>query len=77
VLEHDARATDYHAQVRAEGRVERPLLTSGDDLVLIDGFLRGRTWYTAAEVLDYLLDGEPQQAGATAGAGSGTTNERA
>ena len=32
-----------HAQVRADGRVEPPLLTSGDDLVSIDGFLRGRT----------------------------------
>ena len=59
-----------HAQVRAEGRVEPPLLTSGDDLVSIDGFLRGRTRYTAAEVLDYLLDGESQQAGATPGAGA-------
>jgi NAD(P)H-dependent flavin oxidoreductase YrpB (nitropropane dioxygenase family) len=57
-----------HAQVRAEGRVEPPLLTSGDDLVSIDGFLRGRTRYTAAEVLNYLLDGESQQAGATPGA---------
>jgi len=55
-----------HAQVRAEGRVEPPLLTSGDDLALIDGFLRGRTSYTAAQVLDYLLDGETQQVGATA-----------
>jgi hypothetical protein len=48
--------------------VEPPLLTSGDDLVSIDGFLRGRTRYTAAEVLNYLLDGESQQAGATPGA---------
>ena len=57
-----------HAQVRAEGRVEPPLLTSGDDLALIDGFLGGRTSYTAAQVLDYLLDGETKKVGATAGA---------
>jgi len=50
-----------HAQMRAEGRVEPPLLTSGDDLVSIGGFLGGRTRYTAAEVLDYLLNGGPQQ----------------
>lgn len=43
-----------HAQVRAEGRVEQPLLTSGDDLVGISAFLRGRTSYTADDVLDYL-----------------------
>ena len=57
-----------HAQVRAEGRVEPPLLTSGDDLASIGGFLRGRTSYTAAQVLDYLLDGETQQVGTIAGA---------
>jgi len=59
-----------HAQVRADGREEPPLLTSGDDLVSLDGFLRGRTRYTAAEVLDYLLAGESQSAGATSGAGA-------
>ena len=57
-------------QVRAGGQVEPPLLTSGDDLVSIGGFLRGRAWYTAAEVLDYLLDGESQPAVATPGAGA-------
>ena len=50
--------------------MEPPPLTSGDDLVSIDGFLRGRTRYTAAEVLDYLLEGESQQAGATPRAGA-------
>jgi hypothetical protein len=43
-----------HAQVRAEGRVEQPLLTSGDDLVGIGAFLEGRTSYSADDVLDYL-----------------------
>lgn len=43
-----------HAQVRAEGRVEQPLLTSGDDLVGIGDFLRGRTSYSADDVVDYL-----------------------
>jgi hypothetical protein len=43
-------------QVRdsAEGE-ELPLLTSGDDLVNLGRFLRGRTSYTAADVMDYLL----------------------
>jgi NAD(P)H-dependent flavin oxidoreductase YrpB (nitropropane dioxygenase family) len=43
-----------HAQVRDEGRVEPPLLTSGDDLVGIGEFLRGRTSYSADDVVDYL-----------------------
>jgi NAD(P)H-dependent flavin oxidoreductase YrpB (nitropropane dioxygenase family) len=43
------------AQVRAGGRVEPPLLTSGDDLRSIARFLAGRTRYTAAEVIEYLL----------------------
>ena len=47
-----------HAQVRDEGRVEPPLLTSGDDLVGIAGFLAGRSSYTAGDVLDY-LEGVP------------------
>ncbi|NIP80876.1 MAG: nitronate monooxygenase, partial [Gemmatimonadetes bacterium] len=41
-----------HAQVRKDGSVERPILTSGDDLKNIDRFLDGRTRYTAADVLD-------------------------
>lgn len=43
------------AQVRANGMVERPLLTSGDDLKTISTFLGGRTSYSAADVVDYLL----------------------
>ena len=47
-----------HAQVRGDGRIEPPLLTSGDDLVGIAGFLGGRTSYTADDVLDF-LEGVP------------------
>jgi NAD(P)H-dependent flavin oxidoreductase YrpB (nitropropane dioxygenase family) len=48
-----------YGQVRAGGRLEPPLLTSGDDLANIGGFLRGRTEYTAADVVDYLLERTP------------------
>ena len=44
-------------QVREDGRQEPPLLTSGDDLLAIGNFLRGRASYTAADVIDYLLTG--------------------
>jgi len=43
------------AQVRATGELEPPLLTSGDDLETISTFLAGRTSYTAADVISYLL----------------------
>jgi NAD(P)H-dependent flavin oxidoreductase YrpB (nitropropane dioxygenase family) len=46
-----------HAQVRADGRAEPPLLTSGDDLVTIGRFLGGRNPPSTDDVLDYLLDG--------------------
>jgi nitronate monooxygenase len=46
-------------QVRAGGIEEPPLLTSGDDLVTIQCFLRGRTCYGAGAVLDYLLRTSP------------------
>ncbi len=42
------------AQSRADGRLEPPLLTSGDDLRAIAGFLGGRSRYTAAEAVAYL-----------------------
>jgi nitronate monooxygenase len=49
-----------HPQARLEGRdVERPILTSGDDLERIGEFLEGRISYTAADVLDYLMSGLP------------------
>jgi NAD(P)H-dependent flavin oxidoreductase YrpB (nitropropane dioxygenase family) len=44
-----------HAQARAEGQVEPPMLTSGDDLVSLRSFLAGRTRYSAADVVAYLL----------------------
>jgi NAD(P)H-dependent flavin oxidoreductase YrpB (nitropropane dioxygenase family) len=40
-------------QVRDDGE-ELPLLTSGDDLVLLGTFAQGRERYSAAEVIDYL-----------------------
>ncbi len=43
-------------QLRANGETEPPLLTSGDDLETISNFLAGRTTYTAADVISYLLD---------------------
>ena len=49
-------ATIGAGQVRDnEAGEEAPILTSGDDLVILDRFLQGRTHYTAADVLDYLL----------------------
>lgn len=53
-------------QVREnEAGEELPLLTSGDDLVNLGRFLQGRTSYTAADVLDYLL-APPLEAAAAA-----------
>jgi hypothetical protein len=43
------------AQPRAGTEDEPPLVTSGDDLTTISGFLNGRDTYTADDVLDYLL----------------------
>jgi nitronate monooxygenase len=47
-------------QVRDSGAVEKPLLTSGDDLKNISVFAQGRFEYSAADVVDYLLSGLPQ-----------------
>jgi NAD(P)H-dependent flavin oxidoreductase YrpB (nitropropane dioxygenase family) len=49
-------------QVCKDGSTEPALLTSGDDLVKMDGFLAGRASYTAQDVLDYLLAGAPADA---------------
>lgn len=46
-----------HPQRRAGGAEEPPLLTSGDDLLALGGFLGGRAHYGAADVIDYLLAG--------------------
>jgi NAD(P)H-dependent flavin oxidoreductase YrpB (nitropropane dioxygenase family) len=43
------------AQVRPNGTVEPPLVTSGDDLLNIGQFLQGRTSYSAKDVIDWLL----------------------
>ncbi len=48
-----------HAQARASGQVEPPLLTSGDDLVSLSTFLAGRSRYSAADVVAYLLSAGP------------------
>lgn len=44
-----------HPQVRANGFVEPPIVTSGDDLISIGDFLNGRTSYGAADVVEYML----------------------
>jgi nitronate monooxygenase len=46
-----------YAQVRDGGEVEKPLLTSGDDLAHISRFAGGRTEYSASDVIDFLLSG--------------------
>ncbi len=51
------------AQVR-DGSEEPRLLTSGDDLATIAGFLRGRESYTADDVIDYLFGLDDTSAGA-------------
>ena len=43
-------------QAREDIVSEPPLLTSGDDLMIMKSFLAGRTSYTAKDVLDYLFD---------------------
>jgi NAD(P)H-dependent flavin oxidoreductase YrpB (nitropropane dioxygenase family) len=44
-------------QLRNNGELEPPLLTSGDDLVSISRFLNGRERYSARDVIDYLIAG--------------------
>lgn len=48
-----------YGQVRDDGVVEKPLLTSGDDLQRIGEFAQGRLEYSADDVLDYLLSALP------------------
>ncbi len=52
-------ATIGHGQLRDEGNVEAPLLTSGDELAHMQCFLQGRARYSATDVLDYLLSETP------------------
>jgi len=47
-------ATIGLGQRRAADTTEPPLVTSGDDLLALAGFLGGRTAYTAGDVIDYL-----------------------
>ena len=51
------------AQIRDNGEPEPAIVTSGDDLEVIQRFLAGRTSYHAADVLEYLLAGVPVEAG--------------
>jgi hypothetical protein len=44
--------------VRDGGELERPIITSGDDLLRLGRFLRGRTRYNAREVVEYLLESQ-------------------
>lgn len=48
-------ATAGHPQRRADGFVEPPVVTSGDELVHIGSFLGDRRSYKAADVLEYLM----------------------
>lgn len=58
-------------QVRRGGEVERPLLTSGDELRSLGRLLRGRSEYTAREVVEYLLGDVPLRSVEPAGARPG------
>lgn len=44
-----------HAQTLENGYVEPGLFTGGDDVRVLGRFLRGRTAYSAADVVDYLM----------------------
>jgi NAD(P)H-dependent flavin oxidoreductase YrpB (nitropropane dioxygenase family) len=44
-------------QRREDGAVEPPLITSGDDVARLSEFLHGRTSYSAAQALSWLLGG--------------------
>jgi nitronate monooxygenase len=49
-------ATAGFPQVRKDGYVEQPIITSGDDLVAVGQFLKeGKTSYSAEDVINYLL----------------------
>ena len=59
-----------HPQPRGDDGVEAPLVTSGDDLLAMGAFLRGRTSYAAAEVVEYLLAGAAAATGTAAATGA-------
>ncbi len=64
-------ATVGLAQVHEDGSVEPPLVTSGDDLRSLGGFLAGRTAYGARDVIDWLLGTGPDAAPGHGVAGAG------
>lgn len=49
-------ATVGHAQVRADGTLESPIITGGDELKHLGDFLGSRSHYSAGDVVDWLLD---------------------
>ena len=53
-------ATAGRPQIRRDGSLEPPLVTSGDDLEHIQTFLAGRAHYGAGDVIDYLLSAAGQ-----------------
>lgn len=46
-------------QIQADGRAEAPLITSGNALLSIIDFVGMRTRYSASDVIEYLLQGQP------------------
>jgi NAD(P)H-dependent flavin oxidoreductase YrpB (nitropropane dioxygenase family) len=61
-------ATAGYGQHRKDGAVERAIVTSGDDLVMVGQYIpAGKTSYSAEDVLRYLL-GLPRQTPAAQGA---------
>lgn len=51
-------ATVGHAQVRANGTLQPPLVTGGDDLKHLADCLGARTHYSAGDVIDWLLSAQ-------------------
>ncbi|MDT8369455.1 MAG: nitronate monooxygenase [Longimicrobiales bacterium] len=54
-------ATVGLGQARGEGKAEPPIVTAGDDLVALGAFLSGRTSYSAADVMRYLVSESLQE----------------
>jgi nitronate monooxygenase len=57
-----------YPQVQKDGSREKALLTAGDDIVNLGHFLKGgRTSYSAKDVIEYILQEQPDAATKTAG----------
>jgi NAD(P)H-dependent flavin oxidoreductase YrpB (nitropropane dioxygenase family) len=56
-----------HGQVRDDDEDERPLLTSGDELMFLGEFFRVRPAYTAGDVIEHLLSYQASSNGNGAG----------